>query len=272
MSFSADFLNQLKNIADIVDVVNMSGVSLNKAGRQHKGLCPFHSEKSPSFMVYEDTESFYCFGCGKGGDVITYVMYYENLDYVESVKFLSQRYGLSIPDDNLDNKRYDLKSKVHIINKVIARYFFDNLISEEGKNALKYLKGRGLTNDTIKKFGLGYAKDDFNDAIDFLKKQGFTLKEIVESNIGVKSAKGSIYSQFRNRIIFPIIDVSGTVVAFGGRDLGNKGPKYLNSAETLVFNKSSHLFSLNNAKKNCKDNIILTEGYMDAISLYQSGF
>jgi len=273
MSFSKEFLEQLKNTVDIVDVVGYAGVTLSKSGRHHKGICPFHSEKSPSFFVYDDTQSFYCFGCGKGGDAITFVMSYEGLEYVDTVKSLATRYGVPIPNnDNIYDEKSKLRDKIYKINRVVARHYFNNLISEKGKIAYHYLKNRGLSNETIKTFGLGYALDDFNDSIDFLKGQGFTLDEIVASNIGARSKNGSIYSQFRNRIIFPIIDVKGQVIAFGGRALSDKGPKYLNSAETLIFNKSSNLYSLNKAKNDCSEFIILVEGYMDVVAMYQSGF
>lgn len=271
MAISQDFLYQLKQNIDIVDLAN-SFSNLKRSGRNYTGLCPFHGEKTPSFFVYPETQSFYCFGCGAGGDSITFAMQAENLDYIEAVRYLASRAGMSVPEDGVDDSMSKLRKRLLSLNKEAAKHYFETLNSPSGAPALSYLRKRGLSDGTIKKFGLGYAPESWNFMVDYLKGKGYTLSEIQQSNLGVKSKKGSVYDQFRNRVIFPIIDVRGNVVAFGGRTLSERGPKYLNSAETPVFTKSKQLFALNKAKNTKEEAFILAEGYMDVISLHQAGF
>ena len=254
---------------DIVQLVS-SYVRLRRRGKVYTGLCPFHSEKSPSFTVYDSNQSFYCFGCGAGGDVITFVRQIENLDYVDAVKFLAQRAGMEMPE--YDDKTSLLRSRVLEINRQIARYYFECLRKPAGKAGLDYLRQRGLTSDTIIHFGLGYAPNAWRDARNYLMEKGFTEEEILASGVVSKGRQG-IYDQFRGRVMFPIIDLRGNVIGFGGRILGQEnGPKYLNSSDTPVFKKSRNLFAMNFAKASKKKGILLCEGYMDVISMHQAGF
>ncbi|MCI8755633.1 MAG: DNA primase [Oscillospiraceae bacterium] len=254
---------------DIVQLVS-SYVRLRRRGKVYTGLCPFHSEKSPSFTVYDSNQSFYCFGCGAGGDIITFVRQIENLDYVDAVKFLAQRAGMEMPE--YDDGASLLRSKVLEINRQIARYYFECLRKPAGKPGLDYLRQRGLTSDTIIHFGLGYAPNSWREARNYLIGKGFTEEEIIASGIAVKGRQG-VYDQFRGRVMFPIIDLRGNVIGFGGRILGqDNGPKYLNSSDTPVFKKSRNLFAMNFAKAAKKKGFLLCEGYMDVISMHQAGF
>lgn len=262
------FVQELKRNNDIVQLVS-SYVKLRRRGRLHTGLCPFHSEKSPSFVVYEQNQSFYCFGCGAGGDVITFVRRIENLEYIDAVKFLAQRAGMELPE--IDDKTSRIRGRVFEINRMLARFYFECLREPEGKTGLDYLRERGLSSKTISRFGLGYAPDAWNNARNYLRGKGFSEEEMVEAGVAVKSAKGS-YDQFRGRVMFPIIDLRGNVVGFGGRILKDmKGPKYLNSGDTPVFKKSRNLFAMNFAKSSKRKGILLCEGYMDVISVHQAG-
>lgn len=274
MRFSDELLNQIKSNIDICDVVESNGVNLSRVGRNYKALCPFHSEKSPSFIVYPNTQSFYCFGCQVGGDAITFLMKNNNYEYVEALKYLADMAGVTFSLENNDDVYYKKKTTTLNINKKIARHFFDNLFLETSKHALQYLKNRGLNEAVIKKFGLGFSVNSFDDCVNFLKSQGFSESEIVEADIGVVSRKnGKVYDKFRNRIMFPIIDVKGNVIGFGGRSLTEEDkPKYLNSAKTPCFDKGNNLFCLNFSKDSKENYFILTEGYMDTITLYSYGF
>ncbi len=270
MAISQDYLAELSRRTDITELVR-SYVELKRAGRMEKGLCPFHNEKTPSFYVYPETESFYCFGCGAGGDAITFVKRIMNLDYVEAVKFLASRAGMPLPDE--DDSAAKRRGRLLGINREAARFFFARLNTDEGQNARAYLRGRGLSDATIRRFGVGYAPDAFGELRNHLKGQGYSEEELVEAGVCKRSAKGGVYDSFRNRVIFPIIDLRGNVIAFGGRVMGQEaGPKYLNSAETPVFHKSRNLFALNIARKGGEKRLILAEGYMDVISLHQAGF
>lgn len=270
---SEDFINELKNHCDIEYIISLY-VNLKQAGRNKVGICPFHSEKTPSMVVYNDTQSFYCFGCGIGGDVITFIKNIEHLDYLEAVKFLAKKVGLNIPQNIKDNETYALKKKVLEINKIAAKHFFKNLINPNFKEIKQYLNYRQLPPTYVKKFGLGYAINSWNDVTTLLKSKGFSEKEILASNLASKNKTGAIHDVFKNRLIFPIIDLTGNVIAFGGRILSNNsfGPKYLNSSDTIIFKKSNNLYGLNFCKKTKKSYIILTEGYMDVIALYKAGF
>lgn len=271
MAIPKEFIQQLVMTCDIEDVIS-SYVVLKKGGRHKKCLCPFHNEKTPSMVVYTDTQSFYCFGCNTGGDVISFIMAIENLDYVEAIKFLSQRYGLEVPTNADINNDGKMRARILEMNRETARFYHKCLKSSVGVNALEYLKKRKLPAKVVTKYGLGFAPDSWDSLIKHLKLKGFTLQEMEEAKLVSKSKNGSYYDFFRNRLMFPVIDLRGNVIAFGGRVLDDSKPKYLNSPETTVFKKSKNLFSLNFAKKVKLDNIILAEGYIDVISINSAGF
>ena len=274
MAFSDDFLQELRNRADIESTIS-SYVNLKRAGRISKGLCPFHGEKTASFTVYPDTQSYYCFGCGNGGDVITFIKNIENLDYIDTVRFLADRVGLDMPDENnYDSTMNKRRLRMLEANREAARFFHNCLKTQDGTVGYRYFKDRGLTDDTIRKFGLGFAPDSFNALTNYLMNMGYTKDELVLANLARRSQKNpnNIYDNFRNRVMFPIIDVKGNVIAFGGRVMDDSKPKYLNTSDTLVYKKSMGVFALNLAKKSGKDSLILCEGYMDVIALHQAGF
>ena len=268
---SDQFLQELKYRSDIEQVVG-SYVNLRRRGRTLSGLCPFHSEKSPSFTVYPENQSFYCFGCGAGGDVISFIRRIENLDYMEAVRLLAQRAGMQVPEEAGDDRSSRLRKRILELNRDAARYFHRSLMSEAGRPGRAYLIGRGLTKDTIIHFGIGYAAEGWDGLANAMRQQGYTKEELLVAHLVNEGARGGIYDTFRNRAIFPIIDLRGNVIAFGGRNLGEKGPKYLNSSDTLVFKKSRNLFALNFAKSSPRKELILCEGYMDVVSMHQAGF
>ena len=269
---SNDFLSEIKYRNDLGELAS-SYMQLKRRGRNLVGLCPFHGEKTPSFNIYTENGSFYCFGCGVGGDIITFVMKIENLDYMEAVKFLAQRAGMSMPEDDYDDSLGRLRTRIYEANREAARFFYSKLMSKEGADGLGYLRGRGLADSTIRHFGLGFAPDERFALGDHLRSKGFTEAEMTAANLVFKSKSGrGVLDRFYNRVMFPIIDVRGNVIAFGGRIMTDQKPKYLNTSDTLVFNKSQNLFSLNNAKNSKSDQLILCEGYMDVISLNQAGF
>ena len=274
MALSDDFLQELRNRADIESTIS-SYVNLKRAGRISKGLCPFHGEKTASFTVYPDTQSYYCFGCGNGGDVITFIKNIENLDYIDAVRFLADRVGLDMPDENnYDSTMNKRRLRMLEANREAARFFHNCLKTQDGTVGYRYFKDRGLTDDTIRKFGLGFAPDSFNALTNYLMNMGYTKDELVFANLARRSQKNpnNIYDNFRNRVMFPIINVKGNVIAFGGRVMDDSKPKYLNTSDTLVYKKSMGVFALNLAKKSGKDSLILCEGYMDVIALHQAGF
>lgn len=272
MYLSDDFIQELKFRNNLTDVVS-NYVSLKRRGKNQIGLCPFHSEKTPSFTIYDQNGSFYCFGCGTGGDVITFIMKIENLDYMEAVKFLAQRAGMNLPEDEVDDSSSKLRKRIYEANREAARFFYSSLMSEEGKKGLAYFKKRELSDATIKHFGLGYAPASRFALSNYLKKKGFTENELVSANLAFRAKSGNgIVDRFFDRVMFPIIDLRGNVIAFGGRILTDQKPKYLNTSDTYVFSKSKNLFSLNNAKNSGENYVILCEGYMDVISVYQAGF
>lgn len=272
MPFPDSFLQELKLRNDITEIAS-SYVNLKRHGRNMVGLCPFHGEKTPSFNIYTENGSFYCFGCGAGGDVITFIMKIENLDYVEAVKFLAQRAGMEMPENTYDDSMSKLRMRIYEANREAARFFHSTLISPRGQSGLNYLRGRALSDRTIRHFGLGFADDDWNSLCNHLKNKGFSEYEIYSANLAFKRKSGNgIYDRFVNRVMFPIIDLRGNVIAFGGRIMTDEKPKYLNTSDTPVFKKSENLFSLNNAKSSGTRALILCEGYMDVIALNQAGF
>lgn len=272
MPFPDSFLQELKLRSDITEIAS-SYVNLKRHGRNMVGLCPFHGEKTPSFNIYTENGSFYCFGCGAGGDVITFIMKIENLDYVEAVKFLAQRAGMEMPENTYDDSMSKLRMRIYEANREAARFFHSTLISPRGQSGLNYLRGRALSDRTIRHFGLGFADDDWNSLCNFLKNKDFSEYEILSANLAFKNRSGNgIHDRFVNRVMFPIIDLRGNVIAFGGRIMTDEKPKYLNTSDTPVFKKSENLFSLNNAKSSDTRTLILCEGYMDVIALNQAGF
>lgn len=266
-----EFIEELKYRCDLEEVIG-SYIPLKRAGANLSGCCPFHSEKTPSFTVFPD-KHFYCFGCGAGGDVITFIMRQENLDYTGAVEFLAARAGLTVPRDGEKREEGVKRARVLDMNREAARYFRQMLFSPAGGEAMAYLQGRKLDGATIKRFGLGYAPASFGGLCDHLHKLGYTDEEMIAGFLCGKSQKtGRPYDYFRNRVMFPIIDVAGNVIAFGGRVMDDSKPKYLNSSDTPAFKKSRNLFALNYAKGNCAEQMILCEGYMDVIALHAAGF
>lgn len=265
------FIEELRMRSDIEDVAG-SYVQLKKRGRISVGLCPFHSEKTGSFTVYPESQSFYCFGCGAGGDVVGFIRRIENLEYVEALRFLAQRAGMSLPEDAIDDKTAILKTKILEMNRIAARFYFEKLGTPEGKPALNYLLGRELSPKTIKHFGLGYAPNSWCELTDLLRKKGYSYEEMEIGCLSRKNKSGNYYDVFRDRVMFPIIDLRGNVIGFGGRKMSGDGPKYYNTQDTPVFKKTKNLFALNFAKKQKLEKLILCEGYMDVIAMHQAGF
>lgn len=266
-----EYIEEVVRRNDVVDVIG-NYVQLRHRGRTHSGLCPFHNEKTPSFVVYPETQSFYCFGCGQGGDVITFAKQINNLDYVEAIKLLAGRAGMPQPEE--DDKVGRMRSRVLAINKEAARFYYERLNGDSPKAqaARSYWRGRGLSDATIRRFGLGYAPEGFQNLRDFLRNKGYTTDEMIESGLIKRSDRGNVYDMFRDRVMTPIFDLRGNVIAFGGRVLGDEKPKYINSPETLIYKKSRAMFAMNVAKKSASRRYILCEGYMDVISLHQAGF
>lgn len=276
MALSDEFLDDLRRRADIESTVS-SYVSLKRKGKILTGLCPFHNEKTPSFTVYPETQSYYCFGCGNGGDVITFIRNIENLDYMEAVKLLADRHGVSMPQDGYDSGLSKKRTEMYGANREAARFFHAKLYSPEGRQGLEYFYSRGLTDDTIRRFGLGYAPDSWHDLENYLVSKGYSQQLLYEANIlrsTVKNGKRYYYDAFKNRAMFPVIDLRGNVIAFSGRRIhdADSDRKYVNTSDTLVYKKGSNLFALNFAKKSKSDSIILCEGNLDVISLHQAGF
>ncbi|MDE5964643.1 MAG: DNA primase [Eubacterium sp.] len=272
MALSEAFLQELKFKTDIEDIIS-TYVTLRKNGSTSKGLCPFHNEKTPSFTVYSDTQSFYCFGCGAGGDAVTFLKKIENLDYIDAVKLLAQRAGLQMPDDNsYEDSLSKKRRRVLEINRETAKFYYSYLISPQGRIGLDYFLNRGLSMNTIKRFGLGFAPNEWDSLLKHLKSKGYRPSEMVEAGVVKIGRNNNYYDTFKNRVMTPIIDVRGNVIAFGGRVLDDSKPKYINTSDTLVYKKTNELFALNLAKDSGKDNLILCEGYMDVIAMHQAGF
>ncbi|MGM9639586.1 MAG: DNA primase [Butyricicoccaceae bacterium] len=272
MALPQSFLDELIYRCDIVEVISKY-VTLKRSGSGYVGLCPFHNEKTPSFSVSGDKQFFHCFGCGEGGNVITFIMKEENLPFPEAVKLLADMYGMTVPeDDGGSDQARRLRERLYALNKDAARFYHSCLMEPEGRRALEYLQGRGLSRRTIVSFGLGYAPADWDRLSRAMLDKGYTKYEIESAWLARKNKSGGIYDAFRDRVMFPIIDIRGNVIAFGGRVMEGDGPKYLNSGDTPVFSKSRNLFAMNLAKKSKAGRLILAEGYMDVIALHQAGF
>lgn len=270
MALPDGFLRELRDNNDIVSVVQ-GYVELKRAGSTYSCRCPFHSERTPSFHVYPDTQSYYCFGCGAGGDVVTFIKSIENLDYMEAVRFLAQRAGMAMPEDR-DDGSARLRQRLYEMNRTAGRFFHQQLFTPEGGEGLEYIRRRGLSDHTIRRFGIGYAADDYHRLHYYMKSCGFTEDELQQGALLVRN-NNRVYDKFRHRVMFPIFDTRGNVIAFGGRALSADAPaKYLNSDETFVFQKRETLFALNYAKNSRADYFILCEGYMDVIAMHQAGF
>ena len=270
MRLSEDFLRDVKDNNDIISVAS-SYVQLKRTGNTHSCCCPFHSEKTPSCHFYTGADPhFYCYGCHVGGDVITFIMQIEHLDYINAVKFLAERAGMALPEDG-DDKTANKRLRILEMNKAAGKFFHQQLLSPEGKAGLDYLTNRGLSMHTIKRFGLGYAADDWHKLHLYMRSLNYSDFELADASL-LSMNNNKFYDKFRNRVMFPIFDTRGNVVAFGGRTLGDDKAKYLNSSETAVFHKSDMLYALNIAKNSKSDYFILCEGYMDVIAMHQAGF
>ena len=270
--YSDEIIDEVRQTNDIVDVISQY-VRLKRSGRNYFGLCPFHNEKSPSFSVSPEKQIFHCFGCGVGGNVFTFLTKIEGINFVEAVQQLAERSNIQLPtlENNMDSAREELKAKVYKVNEFTAKYYHENLYKPESKIAQEYIKKRKLSNETLKSFQIGFS-GKFDELYQELKKQGFGEREILESGLVNKNERGQFIDRYRNRLMFPICDVRGRVIAFGGRVLDDSKPKYINSPENVVYSKGRHLFGLNVAKKyDIKKRLLIVEGYMDVISLHQRG-
>lgn len=270
MPLPDSFIQDLIARNDIEAVVS-SYVRLKRTGQNLVGLCPFHGEKTPSFTVFPSTASFYCFGCGAAGDVITFIKRMENLDYLDAVRFLADRAGLKMPDNQVNDATSRLRMRILEANREAARFYHHYLYSPEGRKGLEYYYSRGYTDKTIRHFGLGYASEGWDTLLRFLRQKGFKDEELTAAFLAKRSSRDSMFDIFHHRVIVPIIDIRGNVIGFGGRILDDSKPKYINTSDTLVFKKTNNLFGLNFAKSTGKK-LILCEGYMDVIALHQAGF
>ena len=274
MYYSDEIIEEVRSKNDIVDVIS-SYVKLQKKGSSYFGLCPFHNEKSPSFSVSREKQMYYCFGCGAGGNVFTFLMEYENYSFQETLKYLADRAGVDLPEAEYSKEareRADQKAILLEINKVAAQYFYVQLKSPQGAHALSYLKDRGLSDEMIHSFGLGYSNKYSNDLYQYLKSKGYRDELIVKAGLVTVDERYGASDKFWNRVMFPIMDSNSRVIGFGGRVMGDAKPKYLNSPETMIFDKSRNLYGLNRARSSRKPYFLLCEGYMDVISLHQAGF
>ncbi len=271
MPLPEGFLDELVARSDIVDIAS-GYVSLQRKSGRYWGCCPFHNEKTPSFSVRQERQVYYCFGCHKGGGVINFIMEVENLPFMEAVQLLADRAGMTVPQLEGKDNGAGRRKRLLTLNKEAARYFHSQLNTQVGAAMLDYLHRRGLSKRTITNFGLGAAPAGWDNLIAAMAEKGYDKQELLDVGLAVKSEKGRIYDRFRNRVMFPIIDLRGDVIGFGGRVMDDSTPKYLNSPDTVVFNKRKNLFALNLARKSKQGRIILTEGYMDTISLHQGGF
>ena len=272
MAFPPSFLDELTARNPIEDVVGQY-VSLKRSGSNLFGLCPFHGEKTASFSVAPDKGIYYCFGCHKGGSVINFEMEIEGLSYPDAVRALAKRVGMEVPEDEQYQSRYRQQERLWALNKEAARFFHTQLYGQAGRQGLAYAQKRGMPKSTLTKFGIGFAPDSWSSLCDAMRAKGYTDEELKQTGLAsVSREKGNVYDRFRNRLMFPIIDVRGNVIGFGGRVMDDSTPKYLNSPESMVFNKRKNLFALNLAKKSSLGYLILVEGYMDAVALHQYGF
>ena len=269
--YSEEIINDVRQSNDIVDVISQY-VHLKRSGRNFFGLCPFHNEKSPSFSVSPDKQIFHCFGCGVGGNVITFISKIEGLNFIETVQMLAERANIQLPtlENSGDMQKEILKDKVYKVNEFTAEFYHQNLYKAQAKMAQEYVKKRQLSNETLKSFRIGFS-GKFDELYQELKKQGFGEQEILESGLVNKNDRGQYIDRYRNRLMFPICDARGRVIAFGGRVLDDSKPKYINSPENIVYSKGRHLFGLNVAKKGDTKKLLIVEGYMDVISLHQRG-
>ena len=274
MYYPDDIVEEVRMKNDIVDVVGRY-VKLQKKGSSYFGLCPFHNEKSPSFSVSPNKQMFYCFGCGEGGNVFTFLMKYENMDFQEAIKNLAERAGVSLPEAEYSEeakRARDRRAMLLEINKEAAKYFYYQLRMKQGEKGMEYLRGRKLSDETMKQFGLGYSNVTSDDLVKYLKSKGYSDDLITESGLATFDEKYGFHDKFWNRVMFPIQDINHRVIAFGGRVMGDGKPKYLNSPETPIFDKSRNLYGLNFARSARTSYIIICEGYMDVISMHQAGF
>lgn len=274
MYYSDDIVEEVRSRNDIVDVIS-GYVKLVRKGSSYFGLCPFHSEKSPSFSVSRQKQMYYCFGCGAGGNVFTFLMEYEKFTFVEALKFLADRAGIKLPEEEYSEEvraKADLRNTILAINKEAAKYYYAQLRGPQGKQAMEYLRGRELGDDMMRSFGLGFSSKFSNDLSGYLKKKGYTDEQLKAAGLVNIDEKHGMYDKFWNRVMFPIMDVNNRVIGFGGRVMGDGKPKYLNSPETAVFDKSRNLYGLNIARRTKRPYFLLCEGYMDVISLHQAGF
>lgn len=274
MYYSDELIEEVRSRNDIVDVIS-GYVKLTKKGSSYFGLCPFHNEKSPSFSVSRQKQMYYCFGCGAGGNVFTFLMEYENYTFVEALKMLADRAGIELPEMEYSKEakeKADLKASIMEVNKLAAQYYYAQLKTEQGKHAHQYLTGRQLSEETITAFGLGYSNKYSDDLYRYLKAKGYSDEVISKAGLISIDERQGVYDKFWNRVMFPIMDVNNRVIGFGGRVMGDAKPKYLNSPETLVFDKSRNLYGLNRARTSRKPYFLICEGYMDVIALHQAGF
>lgn len=274
MRYSDDIIEEVRVKNDIVDVISQY-VKLQRKGSSYFGLCPFHNEKTPSFSVSPAKQMYYCFGCGAGGNVFTFIMEYENFSFGEALKFLADRAGVELPQIEYSKEAQEQanqRNSLLEIQKAAASYFYYNLRRENGKTAYQYLKNRGLSDETMQKFGLGYSDKYSDDLYQYLKKQGYSDELLLESGLFNVDERRGVSDKFWNRVIFPIMDVNSRVIGFGGRVMGEGTPKYLNSPETKIFDKSRNLYGLHIARTSRKKQLIICEGYMDVISMHQAGF
>lgn len=274
MYYSDEIIEEVRSRNDIVEVIS-AYVKLQKKGSSYFGLCPFHNEKSPSFSVSRQKQMYYCFGCGAGGNVFTFLMEYENYSFVEALRYLADRAGVDLPEQEYseaERRRADEKAVLLEIHKRAAQFYYVQLKSSQGEQAMAYLRGRQLGDDTIKAFGLGYSSKFSNTLYQFLKSKGYADDMIAKSGLITMDEKHGPHDKFWNRVMFPIMDANNRVIGFGGRVMGDAKPKYLNSPETLIFDKSRNLYGLNRARTTRKSYFLLCEGYMDVISLHQAGF
>ena len=274
MYYSDEIIEEVRSRNDIVDVISQY-VRLQKKGSSYFGLCPFHNEKSPSFSVSRDKQMYYCFGCGAGGNVFTFIMEYENYTFLEALRFLAERAGIELPEEEYSKEakeRADLRATLLEMNKLAAKYFYAQLKSPGGKVGYEYLRKRQLSEETITAFGLGYSNKYSDDLYKYLKTKGYSDELIVKAGLANVDEKQGIYDKFWNRVMFPIMDANNRVIGFGGRVMGDGKPKYLNSPETLIFDKSRNLYGLHRARTSRKSYFLICEGYMDVISLHQAGF
>ena len=271
MAFPQQFLDELVSRNDIVDVVS-SYVSLTRKGGNYFGLCPFHNEKTPSFSVSPDKQIYHCFGCKHGGGVISFIMEIENLSFPDAVRFLAKRVNMEVPEDHTDQEAAWRRQRVLALNRDAARWFYQNLSRPEGAAVAAYLDKRQITRRTAVNFGLGAALDSWDSLLTAMLQKGYTKAELLAAGLVVQNQQGRLYDKFRNRLMFPVIDVRGDVVAFGGRVLDKSEPKYVNTQETIVYSKRRNLYGINLAKKTKRPNIILCEGNIDVITLHQAGF